>query len=57
MAAQSGKLTNGYEMANKPEIKKRKNTWWKRRGKERKTKQKHFLKRKRRQKMPANNVT
>ena len=43
MAAQSGKLTNGYEMANKPEIKKRKNTWWKRRGKERKTKQQHFL--------------
>ena len=34
-------------MANKPEIKKkRKNAWWKKRGKERKTKQKHFLKRK-----------
>ncbi len=35
-------------MANKPEIKKkkeRKNAWWKRRGKERKTNQNHFLKR------------
>ena len=34
----------------------KKNAWWKRRGKERKTKQ-HFLKRKRRQKMSASNET
>ena len=29
-------------MANKPEIRKRKNAWWKRKGKERKTNQKTF---------------
>ncbi len=58
----SGKLTSGYEMANKPDIKNSKKeeeeraAWWKRRGKERKTKQ-HFLKRKRRQEMSASNET
>ena len=53
----SGKLTSGYKMANNPDIKKRKSAWWKRKGKERKTKQKHFLKRKRRQEMSASNGT
>ena len=44
------------EMASKPET--RKNAWWKRRGKERKTKQQqHFLIRKRRQDMSASNGT
>ena len=49
---------SGYEMANKPEGKKgKKNAWWKRRGKERKTKQQHFLESKRRQEMSASKET
>ena len=48
---------SGYETANKPKIIKKKNTWWKKRGKERKTNPKHFLKRKRRQEMSASNKT
>ena len=55
------RLTSGYEMARdilkKGEKKRRKNAWWNRRGKERKTKQKlHSLKRKRRQEMSAMQV-
>ena len=51
----SGKLTSGYEMANKPEIKKeQKERMVEKKRKREKTKQ-HFLKRKRRQEMSANN--
>ena len=52
---QSGKLTSGYEMANKPKIKK-KERMVKRKG-ERERKQQHFLKRKKRQVMSASNGT
>ena len=49
---QNGSLS-GHKMASKPEMKK-KNTWWKRRGKERKTNQKHLLNK---QKEEARNVS
>ena len=52
---QSGKLTSGYEMANKPKIKKKEHMV-KKRGK-RERQQQHFLKRKRRQVMSASNGT
>ena len=48
-------LTSGYEMVNKPKIKKKKRMV-KKNGK-RETKQQHFLKRNRRQEMSASNVT
>ena len=55
MAALSGKLTSGYEMANKPKIKK-KERMVKKKGKGER-KQQHFLKRKMRQVMSASNGT
>ena len=57
MAALSGKLTSGYKIANKPKIKKKeRRVMVKKKGK-RERKQQHFLKRKRRQVMPASNGT
>ena len=57
MAALIRQANSGYELANKPKIKK-KDVWWK---EEREnittTTNKHFLKRKRRQEMSASNVT
>ena len=58
MAALTRQANSGYELANKPKIKK-KDIWWKRRERENKTTttNKHFLKRKRRQEMSASNMT
>ena len=50
MAALIRQANSGYELANKPKI-KRTNVWWKRREKT------NFLKGKRRQEMSASNVT
>ena len=55
MAAQSGKLSSRYEMANKSKIKK-KECMVKKKGK-RERKQQHFLKQKRKQVMSASNGT
>ena len=56
MAALSGKLTSGYEMANKPKIIKKEHMV-KKKGKRERKQQQHFLKRKRRQVMSASNGT
>ena len=52
----SGKLTCGYEMTNKPKIKKRERTHGEKEGEERERKQR-FLKRNWRQVMSASNGT
>ena len=56
MAALSGKLISGYEMANKPKIKKTERMVKKKGDTERKQ-QEDFLKKKRRQVMSASNGT
>ena len=56
MAALIRQANSGYELANKPKI-KTKDVWWKRRERKQNNKNKHFLKRKRRQEMSASNVT
>ena len=60
MAALIRQANSGYELVNKPKIKKRK-TYGGREERENKTTttttNKHFLKRKRRQEMSASNVT
>ena len=48
--------TSGYEMANKPKIKK-KECMVKKKGKRERKQQQHFVKRKRRQVMSASNGT
>ena len=60
MAALIKQANSGYELANKPKIKK-KDVWWKRRGGKQNNNNnannKHFIKRNRRQEMFASNVT
>ena len=46
MAALIRQANSGYEMTNKPKIKK-KDVWWKRRERKQSNINKHFLKRKR----------
>ena len=59
MAALIRQANSGYELANKPKIKTKKDVWWNRRERKQNNdnNNKHFLKRKRRQEMSASNVT